>query len=285
MDQGTTSVNGPHQGAWVDTKTGEHWFLHFQDKEAYGRVVHLQPMKWVNDWPVIGEDKDGDGKGEPVLTHKKPNVTKIYPVITPQDSDEFNSTNLGLQWQWQANPQEGWAFTTPFGFLRMFSVERPDSAGNIWMLPAILGQKLPAEEFTATVKLIFKPLHQNERFGFVLLGSDYGVIALQKKTDGIYIIYSECAGAEKGNAETEKAFMKVTGEDMYLQIKVNSKATASFNFSTDGKGFKNIGGPFTAKPGRWVGAKLGLFCTRANKTNDAGFADVDWFRIEAASVH
>ncbi|HPH47090.1 MAG TPA: glycoside hydrolase 43 family protein, partial [Chryseolinea sp.] len=59
MDQGKSSINGPHQGAWVDTSTGEDWFIHFQDKEAYGRVVHLQPMKWVNDWPVIGVDKDG----------------------------------------------------------------------------------------------------------------------------------------------------------------------------------------------------------------------------------
>ena len=81
MDQGTTSINGPHQGAWVTTQTGEDWFLHFQDKEAYGRVVHLQPMKWINDWPVIGVDKDGDGKGEPVLNYKKPNVGKQYPGL------------------------------------------------------------------------------------------------------------------------------------------------------------------------------------------------------------
>jgi len=79
LDQGSTTINGPHQGAWVDTKTGEHWFLHFQDKDAYGRVVHLQPMKWINDWPVIGEDKDGDGKGEPVMLYKKPNVGKNIP--------------------------------------------------------------------------------------------------------------------------------------------------------------------------------------------------------------
>src|SRR5207253_397951 len=72
MDQGSTPTNGPHQGAWVTTPGGENWFLHFQDREAYGRIVHLQPMKWVNDWPVIGVDKDGDGKGEPVLIYKKP---------------------------------------------------------------------------------------------------------------------------------------------------------------------------------------------------------------------
>lgn len=54
MDQGKSAINGPHQGAWVSTPQGEDWFFHFQDKDAYGRVVHLQPMKWINDWPVIG---------------------------------------------------------------------------------------------------------------------------------------------------------------------------------------------------------------------------------------
>jgi beta-xylosidase len=97
MDQDSTPVNGPHQGAWVTTPTGEDWFLHFQDKDAYGRVVHLQPVKWVDDWPVIGADPDGDGKGEPVLTYARPKVKKTYPVRTPPESDEFNGTGLGRQ--------------------------------------------------------------------------------------------------------------------------------------------------------------------------------------------
>lgn len=96
MDQGTTPINGPHQGAWVTTQTGEDWFIHFQDKNAYGRVVLLQPMKWKNDWPIIGVDKNNDGKGEPVLTYKKPNIGKFFPIVTPQESDEFNN-KLGLQ--------------------------------------------------------------------------------------------------------------------------------------------------------------------------------------------
>ena len=89
LAQGKSPVNGPHQGAWVDTPTGEDWFLHFQDVGAYGRLVHLQPMRWVDDWPVIGIDDDGDGCGDPVLTYKKPNVGKEYPICTPQESDEF----------------------------------------------------------------------------------------------------------------------------------------------------------------------------------------------------
>ncbi|HEX9152434.1 MAG TPA: family 43 glycosylhydrolase, partial [Flavobacterium sp.] len=110
MDQGKTNINGPHQGAWVQTKTGEDWFFHFQDKGAYGRIVHLEPMKWVNNWPVIGSDQDRDGIGEPVAIHKKPNVGKTYPVATPNDSDEFNTSKLGLQWQWHANQQVYWGF-------------------------------------------------------------------------------------------------------------------------------------------------------------------------------
>ena len=123
MDQGSSPVNGPHQGAWVDTKPvngkSQDWFLHFQDKMEYGRVVHLQPMKWVNDWPVIGEDTDGDGKGQPVLSYKKPNVGQRSAVKTPEESDEFNALTLAKQWQWQANPKGIWFTTSAQGFLRL----------------------------------------------------------------------------------------------------------------------------------------------------------------------
>ena len=97
MAQGKSKVNGPHQGAWVDTPKGEHWFLHFQDKHAYGRVVHLQPARWVDDWLVIGDDKDNDGCGDPVSVWKKPDL-KSSGVFQPNEDDEFSSTKLGLQW-------------------------------------------------------------------------------------------------------------------------------------------------------------------------------------------
>ena len=74
LHQGNTEINGPHQGGWVELKSGESWFIHFQDRDAYGRIIHLQPVKWVDDWPVMGIDNDGDGTGEPVLTYKKPDI-------------------------------------------------------------------------------------------------------------------------------------------------------------------------------------------------------------------
>ena len=154
MNQGSTTINGPHQGAWVQTQTGEDWFIHFQDKGAYGRVVLLEPMHWKDDWPVIGNDKDNIGKGEPVLVYKKPNVGKQYPICTPQESDEFNDSTIGLQWQWQANPKQKWS-SVKDGALRLAAIPVPDSAKNYWDVPNILLQKFPAEEFYCYNKIIF----------------------------------------------------------------------------------------------------------------------------------
>ncbi len=280
--QGNSPINGPHQGAWVNTKTGEDWFLHFQDKDAYGRVVHLQPMKWVNDWPVIGIDKDGDGIGEPVLVYKKPNVGKTYPIATPPDSDEFNSPKLGLQWQWQANPQGTWGFATPNGSYRLFSAYKPDSLST-WNLPNILGQKTPADEFMATAKFTFTPRHDNERFGLIMLGSDYAFISLQKRNDGVYITYNQCLNADKAKPETEETIGKTTATTFYFRITVSKGAVCKFAYSADGTVFTTIEKTFTAKPGRWVGAKIGIFSTRTNITNDAGYTDIDWVRIDPLS--
>lgn len=282
MDQGTSPINGPHQGAWITTQTGEDWFLHFQDREAYGRIVHLQPMKWMNNWPVIGEDKDGDGKGEPVLRYKKPNVGKTYPLQTPVESDEFNSTSLGLQWQWMANPKPTWRFTNPAkGVLRLFSDKQPDSAKNLWDAPNVLLQKFPAEEFTVTTKMTFTPNTrlENEKAGLVVMGFSYAGLALKSKKDGIYLVHTVCKDATKGMSEKETAVVKIAGP-VYLRVKISKGAKCNFNYSTDGQNFINVGEEFTAEVGRWIGAKVGLFCTRETITNDSGWADFDWFRVE-----
>lgn len=280
MDQGNTSVNGPHQGAWVDTKNGEHWFLHFQDKEAYGRVVHLQPMRWVNDWPVIGADADGDGKGQPVMVHAKPRVDGKVLMTTPQDADQFDRPSLGQQWQWQANPKPTWAFPTTSGSLRMFSVQKADSVRNLWDLPNVLGQTFPAEAFVATVRLRPQLKFDQERFGLVILGTDHASINLQQQKDGLHVAYTECLNADKGAAERTVVDEAVNGRELYLRVTVSKGAMCSFSFSTDGTNFRNMGTPFKAKPGKWIGSVIGMYCTRSNSTNDAGFVDIDSITFE-----
>jgi beta-xylosidase len=284
MDQGSSPVNGPHQGAWVTTQTGEDWFLHFQDKEAYGRVTHLQPMKWINDWPVIGVDKDGDGKGEPVLTYKKPNVGAIKsPLQTPPDSDEFNSLEMGKQWQWMGNPKTTWAFNNVAkGSLRIYS-DRIDSVPNLWFAPNVLLQKFPADEFTVTTKLTFVPNRariENEKAGLAIMGFSYANIALKSKKDEINLVYTLGKDADKGKAENEKIIMKASDSTVYFRVQVKAGGKCRFSYSWDGNNFAEAGDEFTAEVGRWKGAKVGIFCTRQSQINDSGFADFDWFRVE-----
>jgi len=283
MDQGKSTINGPHQGAWINTPTGEDWFIHFQDKDAYGRVVHLQPMKWKNNWPIIGSDQDDDGVGEPVMVYKKPNVGKVYPIETPAESDEFDAATLGLQWQWQANPQPVWLFTdAQKGVLKLYTAKIPEEAKNLWDVPNLLMQKFPAEEFTATTRVNFKPNPklQNEQTGLVIMGRSYAKISIRSKKDGLYLMFGICQSADKGKTESEKEIAKLKSGQVYMRVTVFNGAKCQFSFSEDGIKFNYVGDEFQATAGQWIGAKVGLFAIRNTQTNDSGIAEYDWFRIE-----
>jgi beta-xylosidase len=278
MAQGKSDVNGPHQGAWVNTPSGEDWFLHFQDKEAYGRIIHLQPMKWIHDWPVIGKDDDGDGIGEPVKTFQMPN-SKYKNTWAVSTSDEFIGNKLGLQWQWQANPELNWAFPDPSrGMLRLNSFLYNDS--NLYNDPALLMQKFPAEEFTVVTKLSFKPKNETERTGLIVFGLDYASISLVNTKSGLQMLYSVCRNADKNNNEAVISAKKINGNaPVYFRVEVKKGGKCFFSYSEDGNNFTAMKEEFIARQGKWVGAKVGLFFTRAVKTNDGGYADIDWFRV------
>lgn len=279
LEQGSTSVNGPHQGAWVDTPSGEHWFLHFQDKGAYGRIVHLQPMRWVDDWPVMGADHDGNGVGEPVMIHKKPSVGHTYPKKTPPDSDEFNTTRLGLQWQWHANPEVYWGFPTSMGYYRMYCRPLPEDFTNFWDVPNLLLQKFPAPSFTATARLTFSARFDQEKVGLIVMGRDYAYASVKRENDKLYVSQTVCKNADKQGAEIEGQVYEIEAS-FYLRVNVKDNGQCIFSFSKDGKSFKLLGDPFTAREGGWIGAKVGFFAVREGVINDAGSLDIDWFRVE-----
>ena len=291
MAQGKTTVNGPHQGGWVDTNTGESWFVHFQDQGAYGRVIHLNPMKWINDWPVIGADKDMDGCGEPVTTYKKPNVGRTYPVATPPESDEFNTRHLGLQSQWHANKKDTYGFTTGLGYIRLYAGSLSKEFVNFWEVPNLLMQKFPAEEFTATAKLTFTAKQDGEQAGIIVMGWDYSYLSVRKAGDKFILQQAVCKDAEQQNPEQVKElasfpveYLKMPGvadnewKTVYLRVKVTKGAVCTFAYSLNGKKYTTVGDAFTARQGKWIGAKVGLFCVTPNDGN-RGWADVDWFRM------
>lgn len=291
MSQGKTDINGPHQGAWVDIPSGEAWFLHFQDKGAYGRVLHLNPMEWKSDWPVIGVDTDGDGCGEPVHEYRKPNIGKTVSIVTPAESDEFNSTELGLQWQWHANYQDTFGFTTNMGYMRIYSHILSPEFVNFWEVPNLLLQKFPAEEFTATTKLKVSAKDDGQMSGLIVMGWDYAYLGVEKSGEGFILKYVQCKDAEQKTPEktsvvgildkcrTFEAGLYPNYEiDIYLRVKVESGGKCSFYYSADGKRFHNVGDTFIARQGKWIGAKVGLFSV-APYGKERGWVDADWFRI------
>jgi beta-xylosidase len=281
MDQGSTEINGPHQGAWVELASGESWFIHFQDRGAYGRVVHLQPVKWVNDWPVVGVDRDGTGKGEPVAVYRKPDVSRKYPATVPQTSDEFGAGELGLQWQWHANFQDWWlSLKARPGWLRLFPVPMPDKAANLWPVPNLLLQKLPAPEFAIIAKLDCRKLDPGVKTGLITMGMDYSFLAAEKMKSGYRVIRISCKNANDGGSEVEEDSAVCDSSAIFFRIKINPRALCDFSYSCDGRSFRTLGAPFAARAGRWIGAKVGLFCLAPGGLQTRGYADCDWFRFE-----
>ncbi|AVR47426.1 glycoside hydrolase [Christiangramia fulva] len=283
LEQGSTNINGPHQGAWVTTPEGDSWFYHFRDMEAYGRVVYLEPMEWKNDWPVIGKDFDGNGIGEPVETYKKPEIKGKSDRTAPQESDEFDKDSIGLQWQWNANPEVVWkAKLRGSDHLRLFSIKTPEDAPNLWLQPNLLLQKFPASEFTATTKLSLFPEEATEgkRAGLIIFGEDYATLSLTHDKQGFLIRQTEALDAEGGKAETIIAEKRIDSNDIIFRVQVSAPdAICQFSYSSDGKKFTEIGKTFKAVPGKWVGAKIGLFSVSTQEAKRGGYADFDWFRI------
>lgn len=292
MAQGKTDINGPHQGGWVDTPAGESWFLHFQDKGAYGRVLHLNPMKWVNDWPVIGVDKDGDGCGDPVSRYRKPKTDKTYPIETPVESDEFDTRKLGLQWEWHANYQDVFGFTTNMGYVRIYGYELSPHFKNFWEVPNLLMQKFPAEEFTATAKLKVSAKDDGQLSGLIIMGWDYSWIGVEKQEEKFLLKQAVCKDAEQGNLEQvstlavlepsrkfEAGLFPNYEREIYIRVHVDKGAYCRFSYSLDGKKFTEAGTLFKARQGKWIGAKVGMFSVTPHG-KERGWLDVDWFRVE-----
>ena len=294
LQQGKTAINGPHQGAWVHTKYGEDWFLHFQDKEAYGRVMHLNPVDWTTGWPVMGR------KGEPVATYKKPKASSTV-VVNPVESDEFNAPTIGRQWQWQANYDEKFGVPTAFGTMRIYTHKLDTDWKNLWPVPNMLLQKTPADEFTVTAKLRFTSKADGQMGGIIMMGHNYQALVVRREGKEFKLLILTCQDADRGKAQQEElvATLKPTAEDkidykpgihedIYLRLQVSNaeagvahggKPLVSFAWSQNGKKFTPCGSQYEMKQGKWIGAKFGFVAVDTTPKTDRGWIDADWIRV------
>ena len=280
------TINGPHQGAWVSTPSGD-WFLHFQDKGAYGRIVHLQPLQWRSDgWPMIGEDPDGDGIGQPVKEWSMP--------VARAEIDTQSATGpygLALDWQYPGVPSPYWHYAMPGGDVRLYSVEQPEGCRNLWDCRNLLQQKFPAERFTVTARLTFRPNPQLEprceQAGMAVMGTDYYALRLNDRLGGALLEWVSCPNASAGAEEVVLPlgmlpYADGRSLDIWIKLEVRAvenltpvpDAVCRFSYSVDGKRYTPAGTPFTAKPGKWIGAKWGFFCNRFAPKNDSGCLDI-----------
>ena len=284
LAQGKTAINGPHQGGWVHTKYGEDWFLHFQDKETYGRVVHLQPVDWSSGWPIMGK------KGEPVVTYQKPRSSSST-IVNPVESDEFNSPTLGKQWQWQANYDEKYGVPTAFGTFRIYTHKLDEGWKSLWEVPNMLLQKTPADKFTVTTKLRMTSKADGQFGGLIMMGLDYSALVVRRIGQEFQLVQMTCKGADKGKQQTESliATLKPTWEDktqyrpgihedIYLRLAVDD-SKLRFSYSADGKKFTECGEEFQMKEGKWIGAKFGFVAAESDPKCDRGWVEADWIRI------
>lgn len=284
MQQGTTDINGPHQGGWVHTPFGEDWFLHFNDKGPYGRVVYLQPIDWSSGWPIMGKE------GEPVTTHKKPK-SNSNAIINPQEDDEFNYRLPGKQWQWHANYDQTYGMAAPGGVFRMYTHKLSDNFVSLWEAPNLFLQKPTAPTFTATTKVRFASKEDGQYGGVIMMGMDYSALVVLRQGDQFILQRHSCKDADKGKTESQSTITTLQptdrdkGEyapavylDIYFRMNVD-KAVCQFEYSLDGKEFHQAGEPFNMRKGKWIGAKFGFLSECKHLKKNRGWLDIDWIHI------
>jgi beta-xylosidase len=259
-------------------------------KGAEGRVTHLEPVVWNSDgWPVMGNDPNHTGDGEPVTVFKKPSVGQTFPAAAPQTSDDFVLPKLGLQWQWLANPQPGWySLTDNPGHLRLFA--QPANASLVRQ-PNLLLQKIPAPTFNVVTKMEFTSSTEGDKAGLIIYGAPCAWIGLVKTADGWRLsqTVSRSGAANAPDNAKESAGVEVKSNAIWLAFSMSADSRAQLSYSLDGSAFVPLGDPVTvaAVKGSWIGAKFGLFAlgaaSSAGTASSPAYADFDWIHVASTA--
>lgn len=269
---------GGHQGAIVDLPDGSYYGFVMKDSGAIGRMTYISPIFWTNGWPVFGT---ANAPGQVPATAPMPIVGK--PAYQVPTSDEFSSPTLGLQWQWNHNPDNTrWSLVERPGFLRL----HPTGATNFWYARNTLIQKGQGLWSGAAVKFDLSNLQSGDICGFGTLGKTNGNLSVTCNSPGLFTLSMNIIvpidGTDTNLVTTTVASTPFTGTTIYLRMGLDfDKDLGTLLFSTNGVTWTQLGSHFNLAydwaTGTFQGEQYAIFCYNAQP--GTGFLDVDWFRF------
>jgi len=274
---------GIHQGALIQTQTGEWWTMLFVDSGPFGRFPSLQPVTWADGWPMVGVN------GKAVVRYKKPDVGKEYPIKVLPTSDEFNSPLLGMQWGWNHNADSTkWSLTENPGYLRLETVKVVDSlpkARNT-LTQRIFAYYSDSVATVATTKMDFNNMKEGDFAGLAIFQDPYAYIGIKKINGQNYVIMvNNGETIDSAAVDAQMVYLRAdpfygSGAAMYYGGEtVPGTGTAEFSYSLDNKSFTKIGNRMQMQFRLTVftGNKFCLFNYATKELG--GFVDFDWFRV------
>lgn len=279
-------VNTVHQGALFDTPTGEWWTIMQEDLGCLGRMPNLQPVTWENGWPIVGNN------GVPYTTWTKPSVGSCYPIRALPTNDNFRSYPLGLQWEWNHNPDNGaWTLFERPGWLRLKvsgTAECLTQARNMLTQRIFAFHNKASQSSTATIRLDISHLQEGDRAGICILQDPYAAIAVEVKDGKRQIVWWQDQLTTNSGFTPSTVTLPFTspsddGDIIYLRAAVTyGTSKTQFYYSLDNKTYTPLGSQTSLgyNLSIFVGARFGIFCYAANENNERGYADFDWFSTE-----
>jgi beta-xylosidase len=280
---------GIHQGALIKTQTGEWWTVLFVDSGPFGRFPSLQPVTWVEGWPIVGVD------GHAVVTHKKPDVGGSYLVEVLPTSDEFDTKTLGMQWGWNHNPEPTkWSLTENPGYLRLETAKVVDSlpkARNT-LTQRMFAYYSDTLASIATIKMDFRSMKEGDVAGLAVFQDPYAYLGIKKANGQDYLIMVnngktiDSSAVEGSTIYLRASAIYGSGAAHYFDGKAApGTGIASFSYSLDNKSFvtarNELKMRFSLKI--FTGNKFCLF-NYATKTL-GGYVDFDWFCTSAETAN
>ena len=270
------------QGTIVDTEEGDWYGIIFQDRGGVGRVLTLMPCRWIDGWPMLGDENGRVPDSVRALKRDEP----VRHIVC---NDDFSSSQLGLHWQWNHNPvDEAWSLTERPGWLRLKTSRKVD---NLYLAPNTLTQRMEGPTCSGRVKLDLSGMRDGDLAGFAAFNDDTGALVVRKKGKRLVLNLAEWSVTlSKQEKVVEKVDERITGSHpltsttVWLRIDADfnvGRDIATFYYSLDGTTWTRLGGEYKMHfdfQRFFMGSKFAIFNYATKKPG--GWIDADYFEYQ-----